>query len=469
MQRKQAVLVIHGIGDQRPMQTLAGFVDRVWSRDANGHAIPTRRRWFRPDSRKNLDLFQIVAVDDASDMRTDFYELYWAHLMEGTRFASVWAWFWNALLLRPAADMPPAMREAKVWAKVILFVCVAPAVVAISSGAIMLSGLLSGRALGTILAWSSAVTVLFAVILLVLDRSLICPYIGDAARYLRNTPDNVAARQSIRALGLQALEDLHASDRCYERIIVVGHSLGSIIGYDILRYAFADRTREVRFDAIQPPPQLAVWDAAAAALKPAGPDQDYMAAQRELCRTLPGKTWRVTDFVTLGSPLAYARILLAESNGEFIDFVGSRRLPSNPPVPDDGRDPARPPTGFYAWTESSTGQRWLSPHHAAMFAFTRWSNLYFPASHVIFGDIVGGPIDPGLGLGIKNVAIDCLHRFGHRIFSHTSYWSSGGTHGTPSHINAVQDALDIGDRNTAAGLPRDTRTSRGGRLSRPEP
>ena len=30
---KQAVLLIHGIGEQRPMETLRAFVDEVWSQD----------------------------------------------------------------------------------------------------------------------------------------------------------------------------------------------------------------------------------------------------------------------------------------------------------------------------------------------------------------------------------------------------------------------------------------------------
>jgi len=31
--KKQAVLLIHGIGEQRPMDTLRGFVETVWTSD----------------------------------------------------------------------------------------------------------------------------------------------------------------------------------------------------------------------------------------------------------------------------------------------------------------------------------------------------------------------------------------------------------------------------------------------------
>ena len=31
--RGQAVVIVHGMGEQRPMSTLRGFVEAVWSRD----------------------------------------------------------------------------------------------------------------------------------------------------------------------------------------------------------------------------------------------------------------------------------------------------------------------------------------------------------------------------------------------------------------------------------------------------
>ena len=59
-------------------------------------------------------------------------------------------------------------------------------------------------------------------------------YLGDAARYLSN-PQNVMVREQIRADGVDLLRALH-NQGDYERIIVVGHSLGSVIAYDIVGY-----------------------------------------------------------------------------------------------------------------------------------------------------------------------------------------------------------------------------------------
>lgn len=507
---KQAVLVIHGIGSQRPMETLASFVEQTWLKDKTGANRPGRRIWYRPDTgSRNFDLFQIVA-DDRDGVRTDFFELYWAHLMEGTRFASVWSWFWHDLVLRRRADMPKPMAEAKTWVVAILAVVVlvlATAFALSGTWLLLASWLPRGVAHGMVVAafvaamvlfkagwklipifpaalvlayavfgiaalaplpgWAVAVALGAAALLVgalaVLERSLVSPYIGDAARYLRNTPENIAARQEIRALGVAALARLHDPSRGYDRIVVVGHSLGSIIGYDILRYLFAERTHDMKLDADPPPAVVTAFDATAGT--PGAPG--FMAAQRALCRELGGgadRRWLVSDFVTLGSPLAYANILLARSDEEFRTRVSRRMTPVCPPQQDSVSNEVGV-RGFYRWRDRATGREHLTPHHGGVFAFTRWVNLYFPASQVIFGDIIGGPVAGAglMGAGVKDVALDCDHLFGRQIFSHTSYWSLGGDRGTPAHIEAVQLALDLEDKGTAAELPACTNAARGGR------
>src|SRR3954463_7516809 len=88
MPDRQAVLIIHGVGQQKPMETLYDFLDNIC------HEIYRKEHfWSRPDSVSgNYDLRQIVTIDESSGTRTDFFELYWAHLMEGTRLGSVWSW-----------------------------------------------------------------------------------------------------------------------------------------------------------------------------------------------------------------------------------------------------------------------------------------------------------------------------------------------------------------------------------------
>jgi hypothetical protein len=68
-------------------------------------------------------------------------------------------------------------------------------------------------------------------------------YIGDAARYLSPTPENVGVRQAIRSAAVELLEGLHDDPtwRRYHRIILVGHSLGSVIGYDAITHLWQRR------------------------------------------------------------------------------------------------------------------------------------------------------------------------------------------------------------------------------------
>ena len=63
------------------------------------------------------------------------------------------------------------------------------------------------------------------------------PYFGDVGRYVSTKPDAVATRNEIRERGLKLLETLHDSRRDgssdgapeYARIIIIAHSLGSVI------------------------------------------------------------------------------------------------------------------------------------------------------------------------------------------------------------------------------------------------
>src|SRR4051812_28248313 len=96
MAEKQAVLLIHGIGEQRPMDTLRGFVDTVWTSDTQIHhpfvADPSAF-WSKPDRISgSFELRCLTTPKNRGELRTDFFEFYWAHLMQGTTWAQVTAW-----------------------------------------------------------------------------------------------------------------------------------------------------------------------------------------------------------------------------------------------------------------------------------------------------------------------------------------------------------------------------------------
>ena len=91
---------------------------------------------------------------------------------------------------------------------------------------------------GWLTKWSTFPLGLAALLLLL--QGLVLNYIGDAAIYLSPEPRNIQARQAVRDAGVALFESLHSgldAEHAYDRIVVVGHSLGSVIGYDILTYA----------------------------------------------------------------------------------------------------------------------------------------------------------------------------------------------------------------------------------------
>src|ERR1700694_4720939 len=136
---KQAIVVIHGIGEQMPMATIKGFVRTVWETDttitANGLPDPAEV-WSKPDLRTgSLELRRITTRQSiktktfAAGVRSDFYELYWADLSGGSTWSQVQDWISGLLLRNPFTRVPPKVLLAWVvlWviALCIVFLAVA--------------------------------------------------------------------------------------------------------------------------------------------------------------------------------------------------------------------------------------------------------------------------------------------------------------------------------------------------------
>ena len=158
--------------------------------------------------------------------------------------------------------------------------------------------------------------------------------------------------------------------------------------------------------------------------------------------------WRITDLVTLGSPLTYAEFLLAKNSKEFSEAKDQREFPTCPPRRNDERDDEKK-HGEHGLLKrvlpgkaSERGQVSIL-HHGALFACTRWTNLYFP------GDIIGGPLafvphpcNPServelFGLGVRDVELQ--GRSAHRKVSHVKYWAAA----EESAVKDLRDALNL--------------------------
>ncbi|MBI4923605.1 MAG: hypothetical protein HY834_17835 [Devosia nanyangense] len=532
---KTAVIVVHGMGEQKPLETIQSFVESVYQHDKMLASDNTDERnelriSIVPDSATgSSELRRLTTLRDGPPKRTDFFEFYWADIMDGTPVEIVSAWI-RGLLLRAPWRVPGSIRVFSAW--LILWVLTIAIVAAAAmtadpqlaryvpglpwllagfaahhvevakwaylAGALLLAwkiwnGLTAGRrqlesvtimlpvllmAGGVALAllprttlvdphvWAGAVTALFGWAM----NALVAPYLGDVVRYVRATPGTVARRKEIRERGLELLERIHAKRLAdgddwaraddppyYDRIVLVGHSLGSVIAYDLLQL-FWERhgpTHHQQWAAGRTPMQRAlkrvdlyvrkVWGRE----RPlrAREERAFLDRQAQLGKQLAAEAphWRITDFVTLGSPLAHAAFLLTDSEIELEQAFRERRFAASPPRPDPllgsmlypGQGPAGP----------------LFPHFAAQFAAVKWTNICDENPVPIFGDLVSGKLRDRYGPGIveHNVQIE---RPGliwplSRIFTHTEYWTWDESYrkpgaAVPPYLQHLRDALRLG-------------------------
>jgi hypothetical protein len=191
------------------------------------------------------------------------------------------------------------------------------------------------------------------------------------------------------------------------------------------------------------------------------------AAAEELAAA--GNPWVVSDFVTLGSPLTHAEFLIARDREHLVEGKAQRVLPCCPPVLEyDGNTRLRHFT-YRPWSVAEIGEDGdpgapRMPHHAALFAYTRWTNIHSPARFVLWGDLISGPVGDVFGLetgdgvlrGVKDVAVMPQPRGSgtpglddrRPFFTHTKYWDEravGPAKPTPRHIRELRDALRLGD------------------------
>ena len=460
-QKRTAVVVIHGMGEQLPMKTLTGFVEAAWTCDRDLVPEDRQETFSKPDRMTgSFELRRVTTrTSPALGRRVDFFEFYWAHLMQGNTVASVVSWL-AALLLRGPANVP--RRLVKLWLLGLGFVLLALILFALNLVPEAWRPVALPRGI-----WVAA-AIAVAVGGFVMAQFVV-PIAGDAARYLTPRPPNIGARQAIREAGVDLLRQLHDCDQ-YDRIIVASHSLGTVVGYDILTHAWA-RIDEDQLAAAHPAggataSALEKVEAAAIALKAAKPENvgalriAYRDAQkaygRALAQPVAGKPspWLVSDFVTMGSPLSKADVLLAYVPRLWRALKERREAPSSPP-----------------WLETKGGDQSFSypwrgariPHHAAMFAPTVWTNVYFDNPGLASGDLIAGPVAPLLGRGIVDVRV----KSGWPSFKHLAYWKRPSDQPARPPIRALRRAINLrGDAERAVwGAQAERKTIEAGELA----
>lgn len=416
---RQAIVIIHGIGEQRPMATLRGFAAAIpkIERYPSKHAA-----WSKPDAISEGFEHRCFTIPQTRTRPiTDVYELYWAHLFEQTSLITLADWL-GRLLLRPMSTLPLRYRRPVLLLRLFALL-------------MLLAALATGYYLHVERwkAWLAAlplVPITYALLVAMLKRFAL-DSISDAARYLDANPRNVDARNKVRQLGVTFLDRLHKSDKGYSRIILCGHSLGSVIGYDILqRYWFA---RSGDYKPL-PAPDQDVLKRMEKLIKARKWDE-FRALQRSLWveQRSNGNGWRITDFVTMGSPLSHADLLMADSVRTFVSYRLSGELVCCPPQLDPVSGGLGRPVN-YQLPDASKRTMFLLRDNA-VFAPTRWTNIHFKTRLGLLGDPIAGPLAPLFGHGVKDYAVQT-----DSWFAHCNYWL--GKRPTQPIANPPQTALE---------------------------
>lgn len=312
--------------------------------------------------------------------------------------------------------------------------------------------------------WSSVVAWVIIGVYLIANAAFLQSYLGDAARYFRNSPGNVLVRREIRSLAVDTLKYLHICG-LYDRIIVVAHSQGTVIAYDMLRAYFSQVCDELpspsmlgdackRIDDADIDPRREDPDDIKNKLREdarqvianivsevsRANDRVSIAKAGEAVAPSP-KAWLVTDFITLGSPLTHANYLMCQGDSyeglksDFDRRVREREFPTCPPMRMDGDK-------ILSFHNPRTGNREF--HHGALFGLTHWTNLYFPLRELLWGDAMGGPLKPLFGTHIRDIEVSKFKPPKDSFFAHNLYWNVKGGRTLPQIVE-LQKAVNLAD------------------------
>jgi len=214
---RTAVVVVHGMGEQRPLETLNSFVDTALLGLPDAEDEPTRRDYYysRPaEITQSFEARRYIAPQLGNDPlltqgHTEIFEYHWSYLMTGNRFGDLIPTTLR-LLVRPPWRVPQPLRG--IWTLVWLVLVSAPtAYLVISPHLAGIQWAVIGSGLG------------LAVMALIVRQAKagVTASFVDVVRYLDTSPRSYAARREIRGGMVDLLRALH--DGHYSRIVVVAH------------------------------------------------------------------------------------------------------------------------------------------------------------------------------------------------------------------------------------------------------
>jgi hypothetical protein len=423
---RQAVVIVHGMGEQRPLDALTQFVKAALPPDDRppSQRKPTQPFYSRPDLmtesyESRVFLAPRVKASDESIERTqtEFYEYHWAHLMQGNRLDDMWPTF-KRMMLRAPTRVPAGLRV--VWGLFWALLVFTAIRLWQTDWGFAASGWSVKSIVEAVLGAGMVGFVLTYIITRVLPTSTTKSFV-DVVRYLDTSPRSYGVRRDIRKGMVDLLVNLHNTGN-YQRIVIVAHSLGAFIAYDGISYLWAhvnklhgkcgegdaapDGLLELEKMGSELPDEA--WSNRRGKAPPTFSSRSevdrYQTAQRRLWLGLrsQGNPWLITDFITLGAPMYFADRLFTKNLSEFKRKVLRWELPTCPPQAEGDPDNNTHETKrWFSW--NNFGRRVL--YHGAPFAVVRWTNMWFPARWGFFGDWFGHRLAPLFGNGIMDIPL----------------------------------------------------------------
>lgn len=412
---RTAVVVVHGMGEQLPLETLKRFVMTALPE------VDGKREYFsRPEevtesyeARRFLAYKQPQRPGEPIYGQVEFFEYHWSYKMVGNRLADFVPTF-ARLMLRTPKTVP--------YGLLVVWWIVWGLIVGLATLLIWLltRGIVQGLTLEAVVAALVSPAIIATVIVYAVKAAgkAVTASFVDVVRYLDNSPRSYAVRRDIRNGMVELLRGIHERGR-YTRVVVVAHSLGSYIAYDGMVSLWNEMNNlhsgPIRVHVEDPCLKLDDLPELKKAARLVGkhPERiedltpvqcveltDFRERQFNLWKAhrLQGNPWLVTDFITCGSPMYFADLLLTKNRSDFNQLIKNSELPQCPP---------RSGSQMVEGDDKSVGKEYEFDNHgrqvlrqSMLFALVRWTNFYFPAEKHWRGDWFGGRLRPLFGNGI---------------------------------------------------------------------
>lgn len=385
--QKTAIVVIHGMGNQRPMETVRKLVENLfYSKNGDQNKKEDKFNIYSAPERVSgsFDHRKLIAMNN--NYKFDCYEFYYAHLMKETNSMQSLNWMIK-LLIR-------ALNSERLGLLALLVIII---LICLTIGGYMLLSWLFEFTIDT-LSWQPFIKypllIIIPLLLLLIVKKILALFsasFGDVIRYTVPHPENIEIRQKITDKAVEFLSNLH-NNFDYDRIIVIGHSLGSIVAYEMLYNTFSNFNKAFEKNSFIDTSKVESINST------------EKINERFKKMVSFGWKWRVTDFITCGSPLTHADFILTDKMNDFTHKVKLGEYATCPSIGEESNL-------FY----EKKGK--FIPTHYSMFRYVKWNNIYFQ------NDFIGGALKKLFGGGICDKVLVPKNIFNKiPIKSHTKYW-----------------------------------------------